>query len=89
MPAAPAACPLPSSRPLVLARMGAAFSAPRSRGQGWCTGGAAVSQVVAHPPVGCYACLSQRDAKGGGCAAPASVPCWDVNEAPVYTQTGA
>ena len=58
----------PSLRPLVLARMRAAFCAPRSLGQGGSTRGEVPSQVAAHPPVGCFARLGERDARGGGCA---------------------
>ena len=72
MPATLAACPLPSSRSLllvVLARMGAPPCTPFARAGSEQKGGGAISQVVVHPPSCATLAWVSRTQGGGGCAA--------------------
>ena len=71
VPAAPAACPLPSSRSLllaVLARMGAPPCTPFARAGSEQKGGGAISQAAVHPP-SCATLAWVSGTQGGGCAA--------------------
>ena len=73
VPAAPAACPLPSSRSLllaVLARMGAPPCTPFARAGSEQKGGGAISQAAVHPP-SCATLAWVSGTQGGLCCVPA------------------
>ena len=68
VPGAPAACPLPSLHPRSLLERAPPSLHPVCAGREGAQGGRRRLQVAAHPPVGCYARLGERDAKGLCCA---------------------